>query len=163
MPPVTIHKLLSSPTVTRRSSRSVLTTAFTASGDGTATPRGWHLAETCEYSSYAEALVEAGKQVHWLGRVLAPEADWRLTYHLELLRGHRFKHERFVENRFGDHDHCSACRAKFMEIDWPGVQRHGYVTRFHIPDGSGDWQWNWICDRCFSDLSQELQWQLDCD
>ena len=119
------------------------------------------VAESGGYPSYARAVVEAAKEVGWLGRALAPEADWRMTYHLELLRGLTFHFATFTKERFGDHDHCSACRAKFMERDLPDVQHQGYVTRYDIPNASGDRQWNWMCEQCFSDLRTEMQWQLE--
>ena len=121
----------------------------------------WRLTvENRENDSYPRAVLEAGRQVEWLGRALAPDRDWRLASHLELLRGHTFDFATYTEQRFGDHDHCSACWVKFAERDWPDTHHQGYVTRDQIPNGSGDSQWNWVCEKCFSDLHAEMQWQV---
>ena len=117
--------------------------------------------ENCDYDSYARAVVEAAKLANWLGKVLAPERDSRLTDHLELLRGLTFHFATYTEKPFGDHHHCSACWAKFMERDLPDVQHQGYVTRYDIPNDSGDWQWTWVCEKCFSNLRTEMQWQSE--
>jgi len=37
----------------------------------------------------------------------------------------------------------------------------GFVTRFDRPDGSGSWQWNWVCSRCFNGLRELLQWRIE--
>src|SRR5258708_6096562 len=110
--------------------------------------KAWRQAgEICQFENYARAVVEAGRQIAWIGRALGPEhGDSRLSYHLELLRGYTFQFAVYVEVKYGDdHHHCSACMAKLAEQDWPGAQHEGYVTRYSIPDGSGRAQWNWIC------------------
>jgi hypothetical protein len=118
-------------------------------------------AEIFQFDTYARAVVEAAKRVDWLGQALTPPlpADSRLTYHLELLRGHTFQFSVYTEACFGDHDHCSACRAKIAEGEWADFHQ-GYVTRYRIPDGSGHAQWNWLCEKCFSDLKDPMQWQI---
>jgi hypothetical protein len=118
-------------------------------------------AEIFQFESYARAVVEAAKQVDWLGRALTslPPADSRLSYHLELLRGQTFQFSVYAEECFGNDDHCSACWAKIAEGDWADLHK-GFVTRCQIPDGSGYSQWNWLCEKCFSDLKDSMQWQI---
>src|SRR5258708_34969267 len=55
--------------------------------------------EIFQSDSYARAVVEAAKQVRWLGRALSPlpPGDWRLTYHLELMRGLTFQFSIYTE------------------------------------------------------------------
>jgi len=118
-------------------------------------------AEIFQFDSYARAVVEGAKKVDWLGRALTPlpPEDCRLSYHLELLRGQTFQFSVHTEERFGDHHHCSACWAKMADGEWADL-RQGFVTRYQIPDGSGHSQWNWLCEKCFSDLKDFMQWQI---
>jgi len=122
--------------------------------------KAWrHEAEIFQFDSYARAVVEAAEQVEWLARALTP-TDSLLSYHLELLRGQTFQFSVYREESFGDdHYHCSACRAKIAEGEWADVH-HGFVTRYQIPDGSGHSQWNWLCEKCFTDLKASMQWQI---
>ena len=114
------------------------------------------------FVSYAESLVAAFRNIDWISFALEQEGDWRYTYHLELLRGQSFRFCAYQEEQFGnDHHHCSACWQKIAERDWPEVVHQGYVTRYAIPDGSGKWQWNWVCENCYSDLRELLNWQLE--
>jgi hypothetical protein len=80
---------------------------------------------------------------------------------MERLRGLSFRLAAYKTEIHGDHDHCSACWQKLMEKEWPGLQHEGYVTRYSIPNGSGDWQWNWVCSKCFSDLRETMQWTVE--
>jgi len=118
-------------------------------------------AEIFQFDSYARAVVEAAKQVKWLGRALTPlpPADSRLTYHLELLRGQAFQFSAHTEERFGHDDHCCACWMKIAEGEWADLHQ-GFVTRYQIPDGSGHSQLKWLCEKCFSDLKDPMQWQI---
>jgi hypothetical protein len=118
-------------------------------------------AEIFQFDSYARAVVEAAKQVDWLGQALTPPppADHRLTYHLELLRGHTFQFSAYTEEDFGHDHHCSACWVKIAEGEWADLHQ-GFVTTYYIPDGSGNSQWNWLCEKCFSDLKDSMQWQV---
>jgi len=51
--------------------------------------------------------------------------------------------------------------SRFNVVEWPGVQHEGYVTRYKIPNGSGLWQWNWVCQECFAKLSETMQWRSE--
>ena len=102
--------------------------------------------------SYARAVYEAGQQVDWLRRALPP---------LELLRGYSFRFSAFTEEVYCEHDHCCACWKKFADRDADDVQRQGFVTRYSIPDGSGSTQWNWICENCFLQLRESMQWSVE--
>jgi hypothetical protein len=116
--------------------------------------KAWrHVAEGCQHECYVSLAYEAGERVKWLRHVR--------SYELEHLRGLTFERVVYAEARFGDHDHCSACWAKFMECGWPGVLHIGYVARCPVPYGSGAWKWVWACEKCFSDLRTEMQWQLE--
>jgi hypothetical protein len=54
-----------------------------------------------------------------------------------------------------DHDHCSACWAKFAEFDGPEIQHEGYATRDGYKFGAG---YEWVCRECFNDLKDDLGW-----
>ncbi|HTS51619.1 MAG TPA: hypothetical protein VMH05_26905 [Bryobacteraceae bacterium] len=118
--------------------------------------KAWRrMAEACQHDCYVSLSSDAGERVSWLRRLR--------SYELEHLRGLTFEYALYTGARFGgDHDRCVACPAKFMEGDWPNVLHIGYVTRCRIPHGStDDWVWTWVCDKCFSDLRDEMQWQLE--
>jgi hypothetical protein len=118
--------------------------------------------ETYRFDSYACAVVEAAREIDWLGRALSPGTDWRITYHLELLRGYAFEFSAYSEQRFGsDHYHCSACWQKIAEYVAADVRHEGYFTRYSIPDNSGASPWNWVCDNCFQDLQAKMNWTVE--
>ena len=56
-----------------------------------------------------------------------------------------------------DHDHCACCWAKFAEWDAPEIQHQGYTTTDLHSHGAG---YHWVCEECFTDLKDEMQWQL---
>src|ERR1700676_658755 len=117
--------------------------------------KAWrHAGESNGFESYARAVIEASRQIDWIGRTLSEQSDWRLSYQLELLRGLTFQFDLYEEQRYADHDHCSACSVKLAEHDWPGAQHEGYVTRYSIPNGSGKTQFKWICEEGFYELHQ---------
>jgi hypothetical protein len=118
--------------------------------------------ETSGFDSYARTVVEAARALDWLGRALSPDTDSRITYHLELLRGYVFEFSEYCERRFNSgHDHCSACWRKIAEYSAADVRNEGYVTRYTIPDNSGAWQWNWVCEKCFQDLQAKMNWTVE--
>jgi hypothetical protein len=120
----------------------------------------WRRSDQTE-AEFAAAVVYAAEATGWLANALQSSTDWRQNYHLELSRGLTFRFAVYEEHVFGDHAHCLACSAKFAQWDWPDVQHEGCVTRYHVPDGSGRWQWNWVCAQCFQDLRAQLDWQLE--
>lgn len=83
------------------------------------------------------------------------EFDWRLSYGSDFLRGAKLRWERYqAPDDVWDHDHCALCWQKFTEDDSPGVEHAGFVT--YIPDVLC-----WICRRCFDDLHEEMEWQIE--
>lgn len=126
--------------------------------------KAWRRAsESNGFESYAGAVVEAAAQINWITRSLTEQNDWRLSYQLELLRGLTFHFDLHEAQRYGDYDHCSACSVQLAGHDWPAVQHEGYVTRYSIPNGSGGTHWKWICEQCFNDLYETMQWNLEPD
>ena len=112
------------------------------------------------FESYSAALYAVGLRNSWLGKVLMDELGTGSGYQLEFTRGLTYTFEVFRCDMFGDHDHCSNCWAKLMEIDAPETQHEGYVTKYVFPDNTGDWQWTWVCRACFAALRERLQWQV---
>lgn len=108
------------------------------------------------FESYAAALIDAQAASPWISQTLTP-----YTWHVELLRGHVFSFAEYSE-QYGDHDHCKACWKKLTPPNSGAehAEHHGYVTRYEIPDGSSQWQWNWVCIDCFKNLRRSLQWEL---
>ncbi len=54
-----------------------------------------------------------------------------------------------------DHDHCSACMAKFAEFDGPDLQREGYATCSDFAKGA---EYEWVCVTCFDELKDAMGW-----
>jgi hypothetical protein len=81
--------------------------------------------------------------------------DWRVdnVTGMEALRFRRKHYTRRSEA--WDHEHCTACYAKFAEVDEPDIQHEGYATCEdwkHGPD------YDWICLSCFADLRDAMGW-----
>jgi hypothetical protein len=94
---------------------------------------------------------------------MSDESDWRLRPgDDEYFSGLTLFRRRFNERAYGDdHAHCEFCWAKFMEEsrrahpnDKHTIVREGYTTA----DSR-----SWICDQCFSDLSDRFSWNVDKD
>ena len=81
--------------------------------------------------------------------------QWRLenASHLQGLRLQLRRYARWSES--GDHDHCSACWAKFAEFDGPEIQHEGYATGDDYKHGAG---YEWVCRDCFDDLKDDMGW-----
>ena len=83
----------------------------------------------------------------------AEDDDWRLQNQREYLQGQILHWSIWTSPRpEWDHDHCAFCWAKFMDQDSPDVLHAGYTTA----DG-----YYWICQACFEDFRDRLQWKLD--
>jgi hypothetical protein len=54
-----------------------------------------------------------------------------------------------------DHDHCAACWAKFAEFEGPDIEHEGYATGDDYPKGAC---YEWVCQICFDDLKDDMQW-----
>jgi hypothetical protein len=83
------------------------------------------------------------------------EKDWRIDF-AEGLRGQPLRHQ--LWRRWSDkwdHDHCTACNAEFAEFDGPDIQKVGFATTESYKHGA---QYDWICEKCFAELKQELGW-----
>jgi len=82
-------------------------------------------------------------------------ADWRVEQ-VEHLRGQKLLRKQYRRySEAWDHDHCSACNAKFSELDDPDHQHEGYTTGPDYPRGEG---YEWVCVRCFDDLKDAMGW-----
>lgn len=81
--------------------------------------------------------------------------NWRLdnVRHLDCVR-FRLAVYRLVSPTW-DHDHCTACWAKFMETGGPEIETEGYVPAdSEDPRTSSEW----ICRTCFDDLKVYMNW-----
>jgi hypothetical protein len=80
------------------------------------------------------------------------DADWRIDS-VKSLRGQSFRYYRRSES--WDHDHCSACGAKFMLAE--GCLTYGYAVTHEYEHGE---DYVWVCAKCFSDLSKTMDWKI---
>jgi hypothetical protein len=81
--------------------------------------------------------------------------QWRIE-NANHLRGVRLKLRRYNRRSENwDHDHCSACWAKFAEFNGPEIQHEGYATWHDYGLGAG---YEWVCRKCFDDLKDDLGW-----
>lgn len=113
------------------------------------------------YDTYAEAFALAAVRLEWLAGVFTEQpADSRHGYHLELLRGLIFHLAAVEPGLTSDHYHCDAGWAKLLVSGDPDTTVYGYVTRYVIPLSGGKSQWHWVCDQCFTDLRNTLQWTV---
>ena len=84
-----------------------------------------------------------------------PDKQWRIET-AEGLKGVRLKLQRYVRwSESWDHDHCAACWTKLAEFDGPDILHEGYATRHDYQKGA---RYEWVCQRCFDDLRDEMQW-----
>lgn len=58
-----------------------------------------------------------------------------------------------------DHDHCAGCWTKFPDKDVSDVLHAGFTTG---PDYAKGARYEWVCDRCFAELKDEMDWTLGC-
>jgi len=82
--------------------------------------------------------------------------QWRIenANHLQGVRLQLRRYRRWSES--WDHDHCSACWAKFAEFEEPGIQHEGYATCDEYKLGAS---YEWVCQTCFDDLKEDLGWE----
>ena len=89
------------------------------------------------------------------------ETDWRLQNALDRgLRGKSWIRMDFVPDGGNDHQHCALCWEKFGEY-W---QHTGYRTaegRAFCYHRRTVVQYDWVCDACFHDFREALQWTVD--
>lgn len=81
--------------------------------------------------------------------------DWRLTDQAKYL----YKKILYWQNyqaysETWEHDHCEFCWAKFTEENQSEDLHAGYTTQN---------QYYWICETCFNDFCNLLQWQVSAD
>jgi len=80
------------------------------------------------------------------------EKQWRID-NADRLRGLRLHLRRYTRwSESWDHDHCAGCWAKFAEFEGPEIQHEGYAT------GDDYSTLEWVCERCFNDLEDDMQW-----
>jgi hypothetical protein len=79
--------------------------------------------------------------------------DWRVD-NAETLRGLMLELQPWAPwSERWDHDHCSACMAKFGTA--ADSLKEGYATMADFPKGA---RYEWICAQCFGDLKDEMGW-----
>ena len=88
--------------------------------------------------------------------ILVSDKDkWRIDF-ARHLKGIRLQFRPYIQwNQSWDHDHCSACWAKFAEFDGPDIQHEGYATCDDYRFGAC---YEWVCTTCFDELKDEMQW-----
>lgn len=82
--------------------------------------------------------------------------QWKID-NARLLRGYTLYFQPY--SRWSDeweHDHCTACWAKFAEFDGPEILHEGYATGEDYPKGA---RYAWICPSCFAELADVLGWK----
>jgi hypothetical protein len=102
--------------------------------------------------------------------VTGEEKDWRLTGQERYLRGVVlvWKPYRARSDRW-EHDHCSFCRAKFMDPTFsktarrvieehPDVLTEGYTTTVSHEQGA---DYHWVCKQCCEDFSGLFEWRIE--
>lgn len=86
------------------------------------------------------------------------DRQWRIdnARHLEGLRLQFRRYTRWNES--WNHDHCAGCGAKFAEFEGPGILHEGYATCDDYPRGAC---YEWVCQTCFDDLKDDMNWSTD--
>ena len=106
------------------------------------------------YAVVSKATADCSK-AHSGQSVAAPDKQWRID-NAGNLKGLRLQFLRYTKpSEKWDHDHCAACWAKFAEFDGPDIQHEGYATCDDYPKGA---RYEWVCQCCFDDLRDEMQW-----
>jgi hypothetical protein len=92
--------------------------------------------------------------------MIDPQQQWH-QYRLDFarhLKGLRLQFCRYTQpSDTWDHDHCAGCNAKFAEFEAPDILHHGYTTCDDYVHGP---EYDWICETCFQDLRQDMQWTV---
>jgi hypothetical protein len=85
------------------------------------------------------------------------DKQWRID-NASFLKGVRFQFRRYIRwSESWDHDHCAACWAKFAVFEGPDIHHEGYATCEGYPRGAC---YEWICQPCFVDLRDDMQWTV---
>jgi hypothetical protein len=80
----------------------------------------------------------------------APD-DWRRQDQARFLKRRSVALRGWSAHRDGwDHDHCEFCGAKFSMRE--GDLNRGYTTADDH---------HWICETCFADFAEEMQWEVE--
>ena len=84
-----------------------------------------------------------------------PKKDWRID-NCKDIYGERLRRKKYKAPRKDwDHDHCTACWAKFADFEGPEILREGYAT---IAESKWGADYHWVCPRCFNDLRELMGW-----
>jgi hypothetical protein len=84
--------------------------------------------------------------------------QWRID-NARHLKGIRLQFRRYTQrSERWDHDHCTACWAKFAEFDRPDIQHEGHATCADYRFGAC---YEWVCETCFEELKHEMRWTAD--
>jgi hypothetical protein len=87
--------------------------------------------------------------------VASSDKQWRIDF-AKRLKGFRLQFQAYKpRGENSDHDHCAACWAKFAEFEGPDILHEGYATCDDYPRGA---RYEWVCQTCFDDLKDEMQW-----
>lgn len=85
----------------------------------------------------------------------SPDKQWRID-NASRLKGSRLQFRRYTRwSESWDHDHCAACCAKLAEFEGPDIQHEGYATCDDYPEGPCH---EWVCQTCYDDLKEDLEW-----
>jgi len=124
-----------------------------------------------------------GGLVRFLDMTAEQKRQGRLS-RLRHMEGSTFRLARYeAPSDEWDHDHCSACWAKFAEFDGPEIEHEGYCTNVPVSEwvdppsppihdgvnrgifvrqpSSGGFAQNWVCGRCFEDFREELGFKIE--
>lgn len=86
------------------------------------------------------------------GDMMIDKNDWRLTNQENFLKGVTLTFKPYSKYREGwDHDHCTFCQAKLMELGHPDTLHEGYATHDN---------YHWVCTQCFEDFEEMFEWTV---
>jgi hypothetical protein len=99
-------------------------------------------------------IARPGREYH--ARMTADtDKQWRID-NAKHLKGQRLQFRRYSRwSESWDHDHCAGCWTKFAELDGPGIQCEGFATSDDYPRGAC---YEWVCQNCFDDLKETMEW-----
>jgi hypothetical protein len=87
---------------------------------------------------------------------MVSDNQWRID-NAKRLQGLQLHLRRYrAWSKAWDHDHCTACWARFTECEGSDGQTEGYATGSDYPKGAG---YEWVCRQCFTDLKTEMEWR----
>ena len=83
------------------------------------------------------------------------ERDWRVD-NCEQIRGVKLRRKKYsAPSKDWDHDHCTACFAKFADFDGRQILHEGYATTAESEWGE---DYHLVCPTCFAELRDVMNW-----